>query len=142
MDRTVASILKISVSFFPKPKMLASLLKPLAVPARADARVFLKDYRPFPFHVRRVSLAFEIFSKAEVHVSASLDFEAAHPQLAAPWLELNGSEALELLSLKLDDRSLTGFERTADLLRIRNPPTQRRFNLKTVVKINPEANLV
>ena len=120
--------------------MLATLLKPLAVPARADARVFLKDYKPFPFHVRHVSLAFDVKSTLEVLVSASLDLEVVHPHLATPWLELNGAENLEMQSIWIDDKVLTDYERDADMLRIRNPP-RKAFTLKSSVKVNPATNL-
>jgi aminopeptidase N len=105
------------------------------------AAVHLADYRPAPFLIDRTDLTVRLHPDHTV-VEATLAFRPNPAASQAPpqTLELMGVD-LELESLTLDGRSLEpqAFRLDRDRLVLLEPP-QRPFQLRSRVRIHPEAN--
>ncbi|MGF1511227.1 MAG: aminopeptidase N [Myxococcota bacterium] len=106
------------------------------LPARSEPK-FRKDYQPPRYLVDRVDLSFEL-SPSNTRVECILQIRRNPIRQAGP-LELDG-EALELLSLSIDDWTLSTSEYSLseDRLVIEEVPDQ--FSLRSVVRIDPESN--
>ena len=121
--RTVRSLLKVRKQVIP------------------DSRVFLKEYKPFPFRVNNVALLFDIRSKSEVFVTSTVEYEAAHPELYEPFLVLN-AEGFKLVSVELDGACLEGhYDFAENILSIHSPPLKKPFVLTTTTRLDPTTNI-
>ena len=105
----------------------------------APRPVCLRDYTPFPFHLRRVELQVELDRNA-TRVESRLVLERRVDAPADASLVLNGAN-LGLVSISLDGAALPGerYSLGSDHLRIDRLPA--RCELATVVVISPASNL-
>ena len=102
------------------------------------AAVHLADYRPYPYRLSRTDLTVRLEGD-HAFVEAELALESATP--GAPGaLELAGID-LDLLEISLDGHPLApqDYRHTAAGLTLPNPP-QGPFLLRTVVRLEPQAN--
>ena len=99
----------------------------------------LSDYRPFPFAIPRIELNVVVHQPDLVLVTADLHLVPSESKAATP-LILRGVD-LELISISLDGRPLesSSYRLSDEQLEIPSPPTQP-FTLKTVSRLNPQAN--
>lgn len=100
----------------------------------------ITDYKPFPFIVNAINLAFVISSKEEVVVESLVSFEKKNS--SSDILKLNGSKYLSLESVYIDENQLSPdqYELTEDFLKIDVSDYGSQFTLKTIVALNPEDN--
>ncbi|WP_114417280.1 aminopeptidase N [Marinospirillum perlucidum] len=108
-------------------------------PNASPQTIYLKDYLPPAFLVKKVELDFRLEPQNTVVTSRLyLSRNPVYPDPQAP-LELKGQE-LKLLSIKLDDQPLgeEGYAIQADTLKLAGVPDN--FVLETQVEINPENN--
>jgi len=99
----------------------------------------LSDYRPSDYLIDRVELDFHLH-KTQTHLTSRLFLRPNPAGLNSAPLSLDG-DGLHLLSIRLDDRSLTGedYFQTPNQLILHQPP-QRPFMLEIVTQINPSTN--
>jgi len=102
------------------------------------AAVHLADYHPYPYRLNRTDLTVR-FEGDDAFVEAELALEPATSGAPGP-LELEGV-GLELLEIDLEGLPLApqGYRHTAVGLTLLNPP-QGPFLLRTVVRLEPQAN--
>ncbi|MES2856959.1 MAG: aminopeptidase N, partial [Bdellovibrionota bacterium] len=103
--------------------------------------ILLKDYRQPDFWIPEVHLTFEL-GEEETRVTSKLFLErnSSQPESKSAALVLNG-EKLKLISASIDGRKLgeAEYEVTPEGLRIKSVPD--RFELETIVAIEPQKNL-
>ncbi len=114
------------------------ILIPMASASITAPTIRLKDYKPFPWRIPSIALDVVIGSDA-VEVSCCMELTpllGAEPQA----LVLQGVDLL-LQSIAIDDNALkpSDYNVTAERLVIHQPP-QVPFQLKTVCRIDPQAN--
>jgi aminopeptidase N len=98
----------------------------------------LSDYRPPDFRIERVELDFEL-GEETTRVVARLSLERSAGAAAEVPLLLHG-ERLELESLHLDERTLTGAEYRADADSLIIHRVPDRFELRIATRIRPQDN--
>lgn len=96
--------------------------------------IYLKDYKPYPYKIQRLSLIFDI-QDGHAIVTAVSRFQKTDP--LPHDVVLNG-EDLELVSFKIDGQESKDFVRTDEELIFL--PTSDEFELEIVTKIYPEKN--
>ena len=98
---------------------------------------YLKDYLPPVCRLNSVDLRFEL-GEDVTHVTSRLSVVMLPSALGQPLL-LDGS-GLELLSIKIDDKTLAGseFENDSDRLTIFSPPSSFTLEIETTIK--PQEN--
>jgi len=104
-------------------------------------KVFLKDYKPYPFFVESIDLIIDIFDHGTlVHATQKMK-KRSDASLKENTLELNG-ENLTLKEVKLNGKTLSSdaFLVSSDKLVLFNID-HNEFILETLVEINPYSNL-
>ncbi len=96
--------------------------------------IYLKDYSPYPFKIHALDLNFDI---RDGHTVVTATSEVERVNTRAKELFLNG-EAMELLSVKIDGKTINYHELDEDALRI--PCYADKFTLEIQTKIVPEEN--
>lgn len=96
--------------------------------------IYLKDYKPYPFKIHSMKMNFDIYEGHTI-VTATARYERLNSE--AKDVFLNG-EALELLSVKVDGKTVS--EYSADDVSLRIPTPSDAFELEIVTKIFPEDN--
>ncbi|KAB0540032.1 aminopeptidase N [Pseudochrobactrum saccharolyticum] len=98
----------------------------------------LEDYRPSDYLIRKTELDFQLDPEKTI-ITARLTIERRDGvSLTAP-LILDGDE-LELVSLQINDKPVSDYTATPELLTIRSLPQQSAFTLEIVTRINPTTN--
>jgi aminopeptidase N len=100
--------------------------------------IFRKDYRPYPYAIPTVRLAFELDPDA-TEVRCAMQVELRPGQAAGAPLELDG-EALELLSLTVDGQPWPASQYTVSEHRLTVTGLPERALVETVSRCNPAAN--
>ncbi len=99
--------------------------------------IYLKDYQPYPYEITHIDLLFDI-RDGETLVTSTLAIKS--DGISNQALYLNG-ENLELISLKLDDRTLSEEAYITDKKSLTLPPPGLdNFTLEIVTCIKPEEN--
>ena len=99
---------------------------------------YRRDYKPYPYDIESVYLAFDLAPNATV-VDTTLTIQRKADVASNEPLRLDGVD-LELLSIAIDGEELgqEGYRSFDDGLEVLNPP--KRFTLTTKVKISPDTN--
>ncbi|GAA4355444.1 aminopeptidase N [Kangiella marina] len=99
---------------------------------------YRSDYRPYPYDIERVHLAFDLAPNATV-VDTTLTIQRKTDADDEEPLRLDGVD-LELMSIAIDGRVLdeSEYRLIEDGLEVLNPP--QSFELSTKVKISPDTN--
>ena len=99
---------------------------------------YRSDYRPYPYDIESVYLAFDLQPEATI-VDTVLTIQRKADTDGEEPLRLDGVD-LELLSIAIDDEILPQkqYRLIDDGLEVLNPPA--RFTLTTKVKISPDTN--
>ena len=100
--------------------------------------IFRKDYTTYPWDVKQLDLHFDIGSESTT-VRAEMEFQLKDGLKPKQVIVLNGSE-LELVSVSLNGRLLSGDDYAINGETLTIPDAPRNSVLKTEVKIHPASN--
>ena len=100
--------------------------------------IYRKDYTAYPWDVNRLDLHFEIGSETTV-VRAQMEFQLKDGTKSPQAIVLNGSD-LQLVSITLNDRVLSGEEYIIEGETLTIPDAPQNCVLRTEVKIHPASN--
>lgn len=104
----------------------------------ARAVVRRQDYVPYPWHVKNLSLRFDV-DRTITTVTAEMRFEHAQEGIATAGIVLDG-QGLELVSIEVDGRRLAAPEYTLDSERLTIRSAPRTCSVRTQVRIRPAEN--
>lgn len=96
--------------------------------------IYLKDYKPYPFDIKKIDLNFDIRAGKTIVTATS---EIVRVDKAAKEMFLNG-EHLELISVKIDGAAVDDY--TVDARSLRVPCPSDEFTLEITTAIKPEEN--
>ena len=102
------------------------------------ATIYRKDYRPYPWNLKRAALSFQIGAE-ETRVRATLDFEARDPANPAGNIVLDGCD-LELRSISLNGNPLGEDRYRVDGEQMTIDTADECVRLETEVVIRPWEN--
>ncbi len=105
----------------------------------SENRVFLKDYKEYPFNLEDIHLYFNIISKDEVTITTNYFFSRKDKTLKDS-LVLKAGSLLKLLSIKIDGNELSETDYTLKDGVLTLQTDKDDFTLQTSVSINPSAN--
>ena len=100
--------------------------------------IYRKNYRAYPWSVKRLDLHFDIGAETTT-VHAEMEFQLKGDDDDRQSIVLNGSN-LQLVSLTINDRALGADEYTVDGEKLTIPDAPAQCVLKTKVLIHPAAN--
>jgi len=100
--------------------------------------IYRKDYTPYPWAVSQLDLHFDVGLETTV-VGAQMEFELRDGISAPQDIVLNGSN-LELVSMTLNGRVLTGDDYSLEGETLTIPGAPQKSVLKTEVRIHPASN--